>query len=393
MKNTLLSVISGLILCVSAFAQNDIFVSVTNNLPVERQNETVVLDWKEVARLNRNLKPDFLKITDSANGTAIASQTVDANADGTPEKLIFQVSFKPNEKAKNVKIEATKDKQPAAETKTFGRFVPERMDDFAWENDRVAFRTYGKTLEKELVSSGIDVWTKRVAYPIIDKWYKGGDASYHTDNGMGLDFYSVKRSRGCGGAGLWDGKEMHVSRNFASHRVLANGPIRTVFELKYEPWNAGGAMISETKRITIDAGQNFYRVESFYETPDNLRDISVAVGIAKHEPDYQVEYDKGGNWMSLWETNKKNGSLGCAVVAEPQTFKSFQEIAAGNFDYPHYLTIIAAKPANAAKYYVGAGWSRSGHFNDKKAWLDTVENFSQRAASPLVIAIAKRKRN
>lgn len=34
------------------------------------------------------------------------------------------------------------------ESKVYGRFVPERYDDFAWENDKIAFRMYGKSLEK-----------------------------------------------------------------------------------------------------------------------------------------------------------------------------------------------------------------------------------------------------
>ncbi len=393
MKNTLLSILFSLIFCVSCLAQNEIYVSVSNNLSVERQNETVVLDWKELVKLDPNLKPDFIKL--SENGAWLASQTIDADADGVPEKLIFQVNFKADEKSKSIKIETASEKQTAPAAKTFGRFVPERMDDFAWENDRIAFRTYGKTLEKELVSSGIDVWAKRVPELVIDRWYQGGDAFYHTDNGMGLDFYSVKKSRGCGGAGIWDGQKLHVSRNFVSYKILANGPIRTVFELKYEPWNVNGVSVSETKRFTIDAGQNFYRVESFYDGSDDLRDIDVAVGIAKHEPDFKTETDKGKTWISLWETNEKNGSLGCAVIAEPATFQSFKEYG-NEFDFPMNLAIIAAKPDKMAKYYVGAGWSRYG-FADKKAWLDTVDNFSQRAASPLVVSISneaelKRKR-
>jgi unsaturated rhamnogalacturonyl hydrolase len=388
MKNVFFLLFLSLIFGVSAVrAQSEIFVSVSNNLSATpRENETVVLDWNELLRLNPALKPDFVKVSDSNGGAALAAQAIDADADGKPEKFIFQVNFAPNEKSKRIKIEATAERQTLAESKTFARFVPERMDDFAWENDRVAFRTYGKALEKEMISSGIDVWAKRVPELIIDKWYKGGDAFYHTDSGMGLDFYSVKRSRGCGGAGIWDGTKMHVSRNFVSSRVLANGPIRTVFELRYEPWNVNGVMVSETKRFTIDAGQNFYRVESFYDAPDDLRDIDVAVGIAKHEPDFKGEFDKGKTWMSLWETNEKNGSLGCAVIADAQNFQSFKDIPAEQFDFPQHLSVVAAKPDKVARYWVGAGWSRYG-FADKKAWLETVNNFAQRAASPLVVSV------
>ncbi|HWI56372.1 MAG TPA: glycoside hydrolase family 88 protein, partial [Bacillota bacterium] len=44
----------------------------------------------------------------------------------------------------------------------YGTFMPQRKDDFAWENDRVAFRIYGPALEATgEISSGIDIWCKR----------------------------------------------------------------------------------------------------------------------------------------------------------------------------------------------------------------------------------------
>ena len=61
---------------------------------------------------------------------------------------------------------------PAA--RTFARYVPERIDDFAWENDKIAFRAYGPKARKGAENSGIDCWLKRVEYPIIDKWYGKG---------------------------------------------------------------------------------------------------------------------------------------------------------------------------------------------------------------------------
>jgi unsaturated rhamnogalacturonyl hydrolase len=381
MKNTIFTIFTVLMLAISAFAQ--VNITVTNNAAVERIGETVEVNWDDLIKFNPNFKPNLVAVLE--NGKKHFTQTIDANGDGKPEKLIFQVDFKTGERIKSLAVEASA--SPASPVRTFGRFAPDRMDDFLWENDRVGFRTYGKTLEKELVSSGIDVWAKRTREMVINDWLKGGDAYYHTDNGKGLDFYSVKKSRGCGGAGIWDGKKLHVSRNFVAYKVLANGPIRTQFELTYEPWDVNGVKVTEKKRFTIDAGQNFYLVESYFDAPDELRDIDVAVGIARHEADYKGETDKGRTWQSLWETNEKNGSLGCAIVALPQTFRSFAEYG-NEFDFPMNLSIIAARPDKEAKYYVGAGWSRSGDFADKKAWLAYIENMSQRAASPLVVAVA-----
>ncbi|MFP3822536.1 DUF4861 family protein, partial [Bacillus sp. SIMBA_008] len=57
-------------------------------------------------------------------------------------------------------------KKPVATHTTYARFVPERIDDFAWENERVAFRTYGPEAQRLVdegkeggtLSSGIDIW-------------------------------------------------------------------------------------------------------------------------------------------------------------------------------------------------------------------------------------------
>ena len=122
------------------------------------------------------------------------------------------------------------------------------MDDFAWENDRVAFRTYGPEAQRlilnnkkgGIISSGIDCWLKRVEYPIIEKWYAQHFekiSSYHEDIGEGLDNYHVGKSRGAGGFSILIDKEYYNSRNFIKSRIISNGPLRTIFELEYEDWN------------------------------------------------------------------------------------------------------------------------------------------------------------
>jgi hypothetical protein len=65
--------------------------------------------------------------------------------------------------------------------------------------------------------------------------------------GEGMEMYQVGGSRGCGGTGIWDGQKLHVGRNYKTWKILANGPVRTVFELSYEAWDAGGVKVSETK--------------------------------------------------------------------------------------------------------------------------------------------------
>ncbi len=87
---------------------------------------------------------------------------------------------------------------------------------------------------------------------------------YHRDGETGGDFYSAGKTRGCGGNGLWAGGRLYPSANFRDSRVYANGPIRVMFDLVYQAWDAAGTRVSEVKHITLDAGQNFSRFESRY---------------------------------------------------------------------------------------------------------------------------------
>jgi len=239
-------------------------VKVENPLDAPRAAETVAVSVKAIRALAAGLEPGKLVVVDDAK-RPVPSQLVDLDGDDGPDELVFQLDL-PAHGARSVLVQAG-ERAPAPRDafRAYGRFVRERHDDFAWENDRIAHRVYGPGLEtaarEPLISSGFDVWVKRVPRLVVNEWYMTDD--YHRDKGDGADMYAVGKSRGCGGLGIWTGDKLAVSRNFMSSRVLANGPIRLEFELTYPPWKAGDSMLSETKRITLDAGSNFDRVETF----------------------------------------------------------------------------------------------------------------------------------
>ena len=66
------------------------------------------------------------------------------------------------------------------ETKVMARAVPERADDFVFENNLIAGRFYGKALEGNPTSPGIDIWVKLPGALVANDWYAeatkpGGD--------------------------------------------------------------------------------------------------------------------------------------------------------------------------------------------------------------------------
>ena len=244
---------------------------------------------------------------------------MDEDGDGTFDRLVFQSDFAPRE-AREFRLELGEARKPRlADYRVYGRFVRERHDDFAWENDRVAFRVYGEaleTFEKEpLTSSTVDAWSKRTRRLVLNDWYLVDD--YHRDHGDGGDFYSAGRSRGCGGSGLVVEGALAVSKNFRSSRVLAAGPIRLVFEVVYPEWEKPGLKATEVKRVTLDAGSHFNRFESFY-TVEGEGPITWAAGI-RLAKGVVPRVDRERGILRTWEHQGSTGRTGGSAAASSWT--------------------------------------------------------------------------
>jgi unsaturated rhamnogalacturonyl hydrolase len=346
-----------------------VVVSVGNPSAMHRLDETVEIAWSETG-----MAP---AVMDALTTRIIDSQRIDG-------RLLFQANLVPGETRRFLVIPTGHLAGiPAPVARTFCRFVPERMDDFAWESDRIAHRMYGPALitGEGTVSSGIDVWVKRTPKLVIDRWYQSGD--YHKDHGEGMDYYSVAHggvpTRGCGGSGIWDGKALHVSSNFTSHKILANGPLRSVFELSYDEWDASGRKVSEVKRISIDAGSRFSRVESVFKA-EGAEPLQVGVGIAQRNGGEFRSY-LPNQLMAYWEPEVKgNGQTGCTVIL-PKGLKSFVR------DQANFLAIAEVKPDEPLVYHIGAGWSGGGDFANHEEWLGAVHRERQRLERPLVVGV------
>jgi pectinesterase len=356
-------------------------VVVRNDLDGARTEEVVEVPAAALGSLAKPADLAKVRVKDE-QGRELLVQAVDLDGDTAFEQLVFLADFAPRQSRTFVLSVGERSVWKREDFRVYGRFVRERHDDFAWENDRVAHRMYGQDLEtwdqEPLTGSGVDVWTKRTRRLVVNEWYMTD--AYHEDHGEGADFYSAGRSRGCGGSGIWRDGRLWVSRNFRGSRVLAAGPIRLVFELDYEPFDTGGASVAETKRVTVDAGRNLDRFESRYRPyrrpGQGEPEITWAAGIKKH-PAAAARFEKAQGTLRTWEPIEKNGNLGCAVVMAPAQLVESVE-ADGN-----HLAVARTPTGAPAVYYAGFGWDRSGDFADVAAWDRYVEDFARRVGSPL----------
>ena len=371
----------------SASGGNAPAVRVTNGLEFARPRQPVLLPWEEVQASLPGVSPTDVEVIDSASGVHLLTQAIDLGGTEAPELLLFRANFGGNE-TRTFELRAATERRARKPTvRTFGRHVPERADDFAWENDLVAFRMYGPALAADAVNSGVDCWLKRVPYPIVDKWYRENleGKSYHTDHGEGYDPYHVGGSRGCGGLAVWDGEAMHPSSVYAKWKVLANGPICTVFELTYAPWKVGGKSIREVKRITIFLGQRLAHFQSTFRVDGRAQELELAIGITTHDGAATPASDPDGAWLRCWETIDGSG-LGTGVVLGKGLETARIEVRDGEAPGDgHLLALVKTNARGVINYCAGYGWERAGEITTPEAWDRYLAEFSRRIRSPLVI--------
>ncbi|MGA3016571.1 MAG: DUF4861 family protein [Bryobacteraceae bacterium] len=361
-------------------------VTVRNPIDLARPAETIVLPVAELHTLLTFKDAREIHVRAEGSDKDLLIQAVDTNDDGKYEEFLFQADFAPRQTRVFLLTAGERQIARVEDYKTYGRFVRERRDDFAWENDRIAHRMYGKELEtwppEPLTSSSVDVWIKRVPRLVINDWYMMDD--YHKDHGQGGDFYAAGKTRGDGGTGIWADGKLYPSANFRDTRVYAVGPIRVLFELTYEVWIAGGARVFEKKRISLDAGHNLDRFETSYTIDGNAANLMHAAGIRKLKGT-AMQSDKEHGWMRTWEDMKEGPSqLGQAVLADPATIASFTE------DDLNYIMLTRIEPGRPCVTYAGFASTLGADFHSRAEWDRYVTDSAARLRVAVEIKLEKR---
>ena len=377
----------GVICLMASCAPTPVSIDLTNNLSIVRQNETVEV---LIADLPEPLssKIDKIGVYDPLENTFLTTQLIDVDQDGKMDQLIFQPQLAPSSQ-KTFHLKEQPDNPEAVEY-CFSRIVPTRIDDYTWENDKVAFRTYGPRAQalveegKEggIISSGIDCWLKKVSYPVINKWYKASEEegiSYHEDHGEGLDNYHVGISRGAGGLAIKGADDQYfVSKNFTAHKTLATGPLRTLFQLDYADWQGPQGMIKEQKTISLDYGNNLMKIEVSIQGTDHI-----AAGISLQENHGGI-IDK--NNLLIFKQNHFETILSNVILTPQKHFKS-QHIYNPQIKDQNHVFLDLKILNQSLVYYVGFYWSESNQFPDHEAWEAHLDHLAIKIENPIQLNI------
>ena len=267
------------------------------------------------------------------------------------------------------------------------RYVPERKDDFAWENDRAAYRMYGPALADENPSNGVDLWLKCTDELVVDSFYYRDlrlQLPYHINWGKGLDCYKVAHTLGCGGIAPYADAQLRVGNHYTGWEVIDQGPLRVVFRLTYP---------DHSLTVTADAGAQLNKADVVWfddaaiapdgekTLPDTFR---LAAGIFLHETTDNISYAENGTWIAYAEEAVSDAGIrqgrSYAAVVMPDA----QEVLIQD---RHLLSLAPYKAGDTLTYYFGGGWSQ-WHDPADADWFSATAATARHIRQPLQVTTA-----
>ncbi|MDR2118299.1 MAG: DUF4861 domain-containing protein [Tannerellaceae bacterium] len=369
------------LLAVACTKEKAIHVSVENPSSYDRTGEIV-----EIAFEALNGLPEGSFVILNAEGKQIPYQlTYD-------KKVVFPVTVPANG---TTGVVFTRGTPEVYDTLVCGKHYPERKDDIAWENDRIAFRLYGPALQASGEQAfGYDVWVKNVAEPVVEDRYHQElvhGITYHTDHGNGLDYYSVGPTLGAGASALMANDTLVYPYCYRTYEILDNGPLRFTVKLTYNPLHTGdGEDVIETRLLSLDAGSQLNKVTLSF---DGLsRTTPLATGIVIHDPSHDYLADTAEGFIAYADPlDPANGQLyvGCVF---PSTVKETKAVYFSDREKTkrkaegHVLALSDYVPGTNFTYYWGGGWSKWG-FPTSADWFAYVKAFSQKISTPPAVKV------
>jgi len=254
-------------------------LSFQNPQNVERPDEVIVLTKDELSQ-KVELPAGLLPLFKNADNSLVPFQLDDMDNDGNWDEVALLLNFAPNEikeivvefsdgtnyppefdKRTNLRLGITRE-DGSFEEVDFYRALPctdgfeviAQGESVNWENDKIGFRNYFDCRNVK------DLFGKRLPEMIIDKIHTPELGDYHKLADWGMDVLHCGSSLGSGGIALLKNDSLFRlgSTEVYEYQKLTEGPVRSVFELRYEGWDVDGEMLEAVEKITIYPGKYWF---------------------------------------------------------------------------------------------------------------------------------------
>lgn len=276
----------------------------------------------------------------------------------------------------------------------YGRYVPERKDDFAWENEYAAYRCYGPALANEMPSNGVDLWFKNSPELVIDSFYHRDldlGQPYHLNYGKGMDGYKVGHTAGCGGLVVLVDSQLWIGGPYSRYEILEQTPKQLVFRLNYDSLSVADIIVQEQITITCTSGQRLNRADVVLTAPEgiNLPVMMVGGGIYLHDStDHIFECQKCGaiayaekalsdkGAVDLNEQRNGGADQGRAYIGVVTPGAEVIGVTGGSL-----VSVKTYQCGDTLTYYFGGSWSKwsdgAESLPTDEDWWQQVRQFAQ----------------
>ena len=305
-----------------------------------------------------------------------------------------------------------KGKPAAVKPLVHARFVPERKDDFAWENDLAAYRMYGPALAPENPSNGVDLWLKCTDELIVDSFYYREHElhlPYHVNYGKGLDCYKVAHTPGCGGWFPLVGGKPQIGSQYDRWEILDEGPLSVTFALYYDHYPLADLDSAEAQvelHITCTAHEPLCKGEVCVQTI-TYRDQESFDRVQKERGSVEVQdLELGaGIFLHTGTSNPEIPLAGAPQFSAKGGYIAYAENAvadAGDAQGRNYAAVVmprinrclvedntliaVSEEKHCMTYYFGGGWSMWKYPQDSD-WFSQTSHSVNRIHQPSIWSI------
>lgn len=286
----------------------NIKIAISNPSDHARAAADIVIPIAQLRKVAPDVTPGAMIVTLSDASTLeqdasvlqteeLPSQVDDLDGDGKGDELAFQVDLAPHQTrivtvsyGNQERIWRLRGDYQQRTAALFSR----KIEGLGWESERVAFRVYFDS------RNAIDLYGKR--RPTLQLgMFASPDYTYHDESPEGRDIYKVGDAIGIGSvAGLVDGKVVKVAEvKERKWGIISSGPVRTIVELEYDGWNAGGRIIDLRSRITQWTGERGFTHAIFAKSAEDFEFVTGLPAKTGIEPVTSGK-DSAVEWLATW---------------------------------------------------------------------------------------------
>ncbi len=378
--------IPGLLLAFMLSACNpgpEVRLHVRNPLDQSREDAIILLNRSAVEQWIE-IPAGLLPILADAEGEPLPCQLDDIDGDGEWNELFALLDMDPLEESAVTLQLVPEDQYPAFTARTNIRLganlpgypeltVAERLEGItyhnhgrtgevyqmegpAWENDRVGFRNY---LDQR---NGMDIFGKLTAEMVMDSVGIAGRQSYHDPDDWGMDVLKVNTSLGAGAiAYRFNDSIYRVGDNGSgTYELVFEGPLRSRFNLVYDPWEIAGRQVSVLHQIEIIAGRHCYQSQVTLSGSDGEFDL--VTGIVNIKSDSLYLLDQHPQYFGLMTHDLQSEDttlLAMALLFQKMDLRSYGETRnSGDGVTETYYAVLETRDSQPVPYRFYALWEK-----------------------------------